>query len=313
MRRLFVLCAQEGILASELSKFPRVSDHLTDVVEASRADEFLALLHELYERRDALGFTLLNRAGLARLAASLPQHQTRQTPYIPPRIWRYQVTRLCECLDDCLAHRRPIEECFRFCLNAYQHNSANLPKQARPASFYPFQWPSDRTNGQRTGRQYYGPFIDTVRRFGIATLFERWLGLGEDKMRIQALTRYLNLVSRVGLSYLLNFSLMRVEEAWNLRADRLQVERNPRFGDMCVLRGRTTKTRADADALWVTSPSALVAVEAMRIVANLRAESTSPQLKASPETDDSASRYLIGYALEPWGKGVPQPTTLSAQ
>ncbi|VTR53310.1 Uncharacterised protein [Serratia fonticola] len=40
----------------------------------------MALLHELYERRDALGFTLLDRAGLARLAAAIPDHQKRQTP-----------------------------------------------------------------------------------------------------------------------------------------------------------------------------------------------------------------------------------------
>ncbi|AKG71800.1 hypothetical protein WN53_23245 [Serratia fonticola] len=80
MRRLFVLCTQEGILASELSQFPRVADLLPNILQASRAEELLALLHELYERRDALGFTLLDRAGLARLAAAIPDHQKRQTP-----------------------------------------------------------------------------------------------------------------------------------------------------------------------------------------------------------------------------------------
>lgn len=90
MRRLFVLCTQEGILASELSHFPRVADRLPEVLQASRSGEFLALLHELYERRDALGFTLLDRAGLARLAAAMPDHQKLQTPYIPPRIWHYK-------------------------------------------------------------------------------------------------------------------------------------------------------------------------------------------------------------------------------
>ena len=301
MRRLFVLCTQEGILASELSHFPRVSDRLPDVLQASRAGEFLTFLHELYERRDALGFTLLDRAGLTRLAASLPEHQTSQTPYIPPRIWRYQVTRLRECLDDFLAHQRQVEECFRFCVDAYRHNAASLPGRRRPPSFYPFQWPSDGTNGQRTGRRYYGPFVDTARRFGIADLLERWLGLSEGDMRIQSLTRYLNLVSRAGLGYLLNFSLMWVEEAWNLRADCLQVERDPRFGDIYVLRGRTTKTMSDPEAIWVTSPSAKVAVEAMRMVANLRTECTSPRSNASSETEDTASPFLFVYALDHCG------------
>lgn len=100
MRRLFVLCTQEGILASELCHFPRVADRLPEVLQASRSGEFLTLLHDLYERRDALGFTLLDRGGLARLAAAMPDHQKAQTPYIPPRIWHYQITRLRECLDD---------------------------------------------------------------------------------------------------------------------------------------------------------------------------------------------------------------------
>lgn len=300
MRRLFVLCTQEGILASELSHFPRVADRLPEVLQASRSGEFLALLHELYERRDALGFTLLDRAGLARLAAAMPDHQKLQTPYIPPRIWHYQITRLRECLDDFLAHRGQVEECFRFCLAAYRHNSASLQGQRRPQSFYPFQWPSDGSNGKWTGRQYYGPFIDTAHRFGMVELFRRWLGVSDDEIRIQTLSRYLNLVSRSGLCYLLNFSLMRVEEAWNLRADCLHIERDPQFGDIHVLCGRTTKTMSDSEALWVTSPSAQVAVEAMRVVADLRAECDSPPGEASVP-DDPAKRYLLDYCLEPWG------------
>jgi hypothetical protein len=300
MRRLFVLCAQEGILASELSHFPRVADRLPDVLQASRAGEFLMLLHELYERRETLGFTLLDRKGLARLASSLPEHEKRQTPYIPPRIWHYQVTRLREFLDDFLAHREQVEECFRFCVNAYRHNLDTLTGKKRPASFYPFRWPSGRSNGKRSGRRYYGPFIDTALRFGIADLLERWVGESGNTLRVQELSSYLTLVSLAGLGYLLNFSLMRVEEAWNLRADCLKVERDPNFGEIYLLCGRTTKTLSDPDTFWVTSPSVAVAVEAMRAVAELRAECTSFDRDAHAAEDDSANRYLVGYTLEPW-------------
>lgn len=300
IRPLFVLCTQEGIQASELSQFPRVADRLPNMLQASRAEELLALLHELYERRDALGFTLLDRAGLARLATAMPDHQKLQTPYIPPRIWHYQITRLRECLDDYLAHRDQVEECYRFCLTAYRHNAVNLQGQARPPSFYPFQWPSDGTNGKLTGQLYCGPFIDTAHRFGMVELFSRWLGVSDNEIRVQTLSRYLSLVSRAGLSYLLNFSLMRVEEAWNLRADCLHIERDPQFGDIHVLRGRTTKTMSDAEALWVTSPSASVAVEVMRRVADLRAEcGFLPDVGSEPV--DSSKRYLLDYMLEPWG------------
>lgn len=316
IRKIFVLCTQEGILASELSQFPRVVECLSKKLQVSRAWELLTLLHELYELRDTLGFTLLDRAGLARLAAAIPPHQKRQTPYIPPRIWHYQVMRLRECLDDFLAYKEKIEECFRFCLATYRHNAANLQGQIRPSSFYPFQWPSDGTNGKLTRRKYYGPFIDTAHRFGIVGLLGRWLGVNDDEIRIQTLSRYLSLVSHAGLSYLLNFSLMRVEEAWNLRADCLHIERDPQFGDIYVLRGRTTKTMQDAEALWVTSPSACTAVEAMRRVADLRAECNTPSGVGS-EQGNSSNHYLLDYRLEPWGAKLTKinrtirPTILS--
>lgn len=299
VRRLFVLCAQERVIASELSHFPRVSDRLPDIVKASRASEFLALLHELYEQREALGFVLLDRAGLARLASAIPQHESRQTPYIPPRIWHYQVTRFRECLDEFLARREPVEECYRFCLNVYRHNLANVVGNKKPKSCNPFQWPSDGTNGKKTGRRYYGPFIETAQRFGIADLLERWVDDSGKMMRVQSLVSYLNLVSRAGLGYLLNFSLMRVEEAWNLRADCLQVESDPLLGNIYLLRGSTTKTLSDANSIWVTSPSVDIAVTAMRIVADLRAECA--QMEPGMHTiDEPGKRYLIDYGHEPW-------------
>lgn len=60
MRRLFALCTREGILASDLSRFPRVAERLPQVIQASRAREMLMLLHQLNERREDLGFTLLD-------------------------------------------------------------------------------------------------------------------------------------------------------------------------------------------------------------------------------------------------------------
>lgn len=186
-------------------------------------------------------------------------------------------------------------------MNAYRHNLGTLAGKKGPASFYPFQWPSDGSSGKQSGRRYYGPFIDTALRFGIADLLARWVGESDKALRIQALSRYLTLVNRAGLGYLLNFSLMRVEEAWNhLRLDCLKIERDPNFGDICLLCGRTTKTLSDPDTFWVTSPSAAVAVEAIRIVSELRAECASFNLNTHAAKDDPANRHLIGYTLEPW-------------
>lgn len=299
MRRLVVLCTQEGILATRLSKFPQVSDQLPRFIQVSRSGEFLGLLHELYERRDMLGFTILDRGGLTRLAAGLPSHQTKQTPYIPPRIWRYQVTRIRECLDDFLTHQKGVEDCFRFCMSAYQENYKSIKGEIKSGSVRPFQWPSDGSNGKITGALYFGPFVDIAKRFGIDALLKRWLKLEERKIHFSSLTRYLNNMSRVGLAYLLNFSLMRVEEAWNLRSDCLQIEQDARFGDIYVLRGRTTKTTTDHDALWVTSPSTEIALRVMRSVAHLRDESPSSELEIGTKANRLSGSYLIDQSLRP--------------
>lgn len=93
---------------------------------------------------------------------------------------------------------------------------------------------------------------------------------------------------------------MRVEEAWNLRAGCLHIERDPQFGDIYVLCGRTTKTMQDTQALWVTFPSAGVAVEAMRRIADLRAECSSLS-DVGGEQAELFRRYLLDRNAEPWG------------
>lgn len=85
------------------------------------------------------------------------------------------------------------------------------------------------THIRYSGRSFYGPFADTAIRFGIAEVLERWTGTPGSTLNIKALSSYLTVVTRAGLAYLLNFSLMRVEEAWNLRANCLTVEKDPRF------------------------------------------------------------------------------------
>lgn len=294
MRRLFVLCEEEGILASELSRFPRVCERIPTFLHTSRKTEFLSLMHELYASRSAIGFTLLDSGSLTRVAALFPAHHTAQTPYIPPRIWRYQVTRLRECLDDFLSHREQVEACYRFCIAAYEHNQ-RVSERAACLIASPFCGQQMQLSGAKTGLRFHA-FTDTAKRFGIFELLERWVGRSR-KLSIKALTSYLNLVNRAGLAYVLNFSLMRVEEAWNLRAGCVGVEQDKSFGDIFLLRGQTTKTLSDSDALWVTSPSVKVAVRAMEVISLFRSLH-APHSKGN----GLAERYLTDFYCEPWGR-----------
>lgn len=313
LRPLFALCSREGILASNLMRFPRVADQLPEVLVPARAGETIRLLHACYERRDVLGFTLLDRAGLTRLEAAMPEHEARQTPYIPPRIWRYQVDRLRECLEDFLEHRKQFEACFRFCLDSYarEHGSlaatfSGVKEQSRRSPFYCRK----ARAGAKTSKQHSGPFALTAAKFGIVELLSRWMGTpGKQSIRtsldVRVLTDYMTFISRVGLAYLLNHSLMRIEEGWNLRADCLQIENDPQYGKIYTLRGETTKTQDDNDALWVTSPSAKVAVEAMAIISRLRMICAEANPLVPTTREDMRNPYLQTYIYEPWSPRKP--------
>ncbi|NMY76856.1 hypothetical protein HBN61_21350 [Pseudomonas sp. WS 5071] len=148
--------------------------------------------------------------------------------------------------------------------------------------------------GAKTGLRFLGAFAETAKRFGIFELLERWVGRS-DHLQVKALTSYLKLVNRAGLAYILNFSLMRVEEAWNLRTGCLDVEHDKSFGDIFLLRGQTTKTLSDRDALWVTSPSVEVAVRAMEVISLFRSLHASHS-----EANGFAGRYLSDSYYEPW-------------
>lgn len=312
MRQILMLCSREGIVASDLKRFPGVAGQLPKVIAPSYADSALTLLHTLYEQREELGFSLLDREGLSRLAASLPKHAGRQTPYIPPRIWCYQVNRLRAFLDDFQAHRGQIEACFHFCLDAYAQNFGTLPqafgKTVVRTNRLPFGAHVNYT-GEISGFEYHGGFELTARRFGIDGVLERWCfasGGTLENLGIRSLSTYFSMVCAVGMAYLLSFSLMRIEEAWKLRTDCLEIERDEKFGSIYILRGETSKTALDSDARWPTSPSVKVAVDSMSCIARLRMICAQKNPYVEVTDEDICNPYLAVRVYEPWTAGKDQ-------
>lgn len=306
IRAIVALCSQEGILASDLMRFHVVVDKISQCLSPSKYDYAISVLHEIWDARESLGFTLLDRDGIARLAKSRPDHDKKQTPFIPPRIWAYQVTRLRECLDDFFQHREKIEACFHFICDAYAKNHGTLTSAyicKGSDKKLPFQNPKvTGINGTRNGLEIHGPFKLTEDRFGLGDLFDRWLGKDDGKrtMGVVRFSRYLSLVSLVGLKYLLNFSLMRIDEGWNLRSNCLLVEMDEILGNIYILRGETTKTDPDSDARWPTSPSAKLAVDAMAAIAHLRIRCAQANPFFVLSEEDATNPYLLGPSHEPW-------------
>lgn len=308
IKPLFVVCSREGILASDLMRFESVIDQVAAELPPSKFYDAIVILHDLLDAREHLGFYLLDQDGLARLAKQQPDHEKEQTPYIPSRIWTYQLHRLRECLEDYAKQQMRIENCFHFCVAAYAHNAGSLEgaMTLRTGEFaQPFrQLPSTRSV------THHGPFKLTADRFGITELLERWTGpfSGEDgEKQIIKLSQYLNLVSKAGLAYLINFSLMRVEESYSLRSNCLVIEHDEKFGDIPMLVGATTKTDPDSDARWPVSKSATLAIEAMKHIAALRMLCARERGDLGIKEEDEENPYLISYLYEPWSQSKHNP------
>ena len=309
IKPLFTVCAEQGILATDLMRFEAVIVKVAAALAPSNFGYAITVLHELLDYREELGFCLLDRDGLARLARLAPNHDPQQTPYIPPRIWSYQLSRLRECLEDYSKHKSQVEDCFGFCLEAYAHNYGSLRQavaiKRRNSTKSPFQ------NKKSYGNlEYHGSFKVTADKFGVTELIERWIGPftgGKGNAQIWKLSQLLDLVSKVGLAYLLNFSLMRVEEGWTLRSDCLLVENDEKFGDIHMVVGETTKTSPDSDARWPVSKSASLAIDVMKHVAALRMRCAQARDDIGLTQEHQVNPFLISLQYEPWSKGKAKP------
>lgn len=312
LRPLFDLCTENSIVASDFYRHLRIVEASISVISPSRAGDLIATLNLLWVNREALGFVIADEAAISTIASRVGRRAKIQTPFIPPRIWTYQVTRLKECLDDFIQHREQLEECYRFALNAYAFNS----KQGKLASAFDEieRWhrPFDPTKRPQKillsckSREvvYHGPFMDVARRFGVADLLEKWTGANR-RAEIHTLSSYLSLVSHAGLAYILNFSLMRIAEGESLRVSCIQIERDLNGQDIYLIKGVTTKTISDNDALWIVPRSVTTAVEAMTTIANLRIHVASQNPKHQMPTEDIEDPILLARGGEPWVPRCP--------
>ncbi|MBO7822126.1 hypothetical protein [Burkholderia pseudomallei] len=317
VRRIAVLCDREGILATNLVRFPKLLERVPELFSTkTERNCVLVTLDRLLRAKEKIGIALIDERGISCLAkafAECKDDDTEQTAYIPSRIWTYQLSRLRECLDDFLEQRQQVEDCFNFCVDAYAHNFGSLEAALlsinAPSTFFPFNVQREGA-GSCSGRKFYGPFELTAQRFGIHTLLEKWVGRRKkDSVDVNSLSTYLSMIQTVGLAYIANFTLQRKEEVGALRADCLTWELDQLLGRIPVICGETTKTDPDSDDRWPTSPSIEVAVDAMTVVARLRMRCAASNPNVNCTDEDIANPYLLNVAFEPWSStpGVGKP------
>lgn len=303
VRRVVSVCSNNGIQASSLSRYPKVVDKLIDTIPPSEFGITVLELHRLWEARELLSFTIMTPAEINKIAQASPGHETEQTAYIPPRIWSYQIDRLKECLDDYLAHRKDVEKCFHFCVDAYAKNYGSLEKAVTTRSSHrlPFWTPIRPGKGSQSGCEYLGPFQDTARRFGIGGLLDKWVVPTPKGHDLRNLSAYLSLIEYAGIAFIINYSLQRVTEAASLRCDCLEWEYDEELGRIPILCGETSKTDSDSDARWPTSPNVERAIEAMSSIARMRMRCAAANPAVATSQRDRENPYLFCGIYEPWG------------
>jgi hypothetical protein len=305
IKPLFVACTESAVLVTELHKYPRVIESLSNYYN-QRANRLIECLHSLYATKDNLGFSIIDESGMKLLMSVLSTKESTQTAYIPPRIWSYQISRLSECLNDFITNFDKVEECYDFCLDAYARNAGGELADAFGGLGNDGPFLKSRAKEKlRSGKQFFGSFESTAEKYGIATLLKRWVNLNE-LTGVSTISNYLTLISSVGMAYMLNFSLMRVDEGVKLRANCLEIELDDLGDDIHIISGVTSKTIEDDDARWIVSPTVELAIKAMKAVARLRlkAATKNPYIKLS--TEDIKNPILQMVPHEPWNPKAPK-------
>lgn len=303
LRTMLIFLSKKGIAANEVHKDLSIIEMLPQVIRSSRSKIATLILHDVWEARELLGFYILDNIQIQRFSNSYALHQTNQTAYIPPRIWTYQVTQLKKFIDDFILNIESIKACFEYTMEAYENNgliNSHESKDRLKPHKRPFLQTPRKNPGKRVGRVYHGAFINTLERFGIKYIFQKWLG-EISNLGPKAFTSYFYLANVVGSAYIANFSMMRIGEIRSLRSNCFRIETDSTLGlEIHVIQGRTTKTINDENACWITTLNSELAVRMLRTIARLRTMVAIKDSTNSFSTEDKENPFLLMRPYEPW-------------
>lgn len=297
--KFFMICSLNGISVSDLHKFPLITENIITVLRPRSRERLINILHVIYENRGEIGFFILPPNDINSLKNyGKPSFTSCQTAYIPPRIWKYQVQRLKSFLDDYLAVMNDFEKLHDECLQTYidffgSIDGAFAPRKKRNRDDSPFTDESIKT------------FLNLANKHGLTATLKKWLLSPDAELKgpgrsVVLLSAYTTLATRVGIAFLLNFTTMRIDEAWKLRYDCLKKETDLVFGDFWTITGATTKTMQDSDARWVTSPSSVTAIQVLQHVAKLRMKSAALDPLVDISEEFIKNPFLVNRNYDPW-------------
>ncbi|MHA6894394.1 hypothetical protein ACQUJT_09905 [Ralstonia pseudosolanacearum] len=309
IRPIFAFCSKYKTSIKELNSNPHLFDAFVRETKIARRRTLRPLLEILFSQRDLVGITIFEKSCLRKLpAARRDRSEEKQTAYIPPRIFKYHVQRLHEFLHDYCHHQELIEQLFDFCATSYKNHDVARLKAERMQKWYchsPFQKrPPYAQDFMKEA--YVGSFKDTAAKFGVEELLRRWCSgrKGSSGLTVTQFSHYLTMVNFAGMAYILSFSPMRIGEGWDLSTDAFHKSRDPKFGDVFTLRGRSVKSSSNDEEIWIAAPAIKIAIDALSSVARLR-KNIHKSYTIDIARIDHPIR-LISEASEPWTRKRPK-------
>lgn len=305
LRQLISFCNTKDISIQELYRYPLVQEEFAQWFvdkSPSKVKMLLMTLQKMYAGREIMGFVVLDNQGLAAFAGYCSaQHQSIQTAYIPSRIWNYQLSRLSHFLQRYIDCQDIFEYMFEDILSAYLKNCGSIELATRAGRLYrrsPF------ARSRLNSGVYLGSFSDYAREMKVLDVISELI-YAHPVAEItpsaggKPFGRYLNALCFIGQILLMNFSGMRVSEASGLRSDAFY--QDTIGGEkVYLLKGSTTKTLKDDNALWVTSEIAEMAIRVMTSISKLRMKVACLDSRIPTSADEVDNPYLFVYGYEPW-------------
>jgi hypothetical protein len=294
---LLKFCNSKKILITDLSRFPNLYIDLVESIPPSKVKPLLRQLREVAANHDLLGFGILSYAEVALIAKTAKNYFSRQTAYIPTRIYAHVLGRCEQYVEEFL----PLLPTVRGAMATFAHEyraSRELPeiKTLEP--------PLCRTKLKHA--------MSKLEAFAC-----RWIGEPSDwavhnqqdttdpgtrwyyqrKLRISQLLDVARFVAQILTTA---YSGMRLQEMQSLTALSFRKEVDISLGTTCFLEGKTTKTVKNDHALWVV-PERMESVVQMAKLINETRRSVTNMTDVNIVASGDDSLWLPN--LEPWIPG----------
>jgi len=292
LNEVFRVAAKYDTPILEMHRFPKLIDEIGRKLKQGGACHILLYLNA---HKEHLGFEFLDTQSITRIFELAATKENTQTPYIPERIWRYQITRLQHAIKEFNTNKKNIKQLFSYYLDIYRKNGI------LDEAFL-------KESGYISPLKYFHPngsFHANAKSFGVDEVIANWtLSLGSDpitNLNINSLSKYLGIISRVALILIGNYTGMRKGELSTLTSICFIHEYDEIYGDLYFIEGRTTKTIQDDNARWAVPPEAKYAVEALTSIAKLRLDCAILNPLVNTENIKEEEFPLLLRSYEPWG------------